>query len=246
MNLALLMQVLPLIDDIRKPEELAAEVERLMDRYGFDFYGLFDSTPLSAGTVQPMLDGRWPRGWMELYMQRKYMLVDPMVRYLGRAPKGYRWQEAINAFSNDPHRKRIERMITEARLHGLKEGFNFPVHSRTGLVGLLSLGGRPVSLTAVEMALFEGLAKKLFWKLRAMQVHETDESAAPLTHIAMTRRELEVLQHLAAGMTSNEISRTLGLSPHTIDWYMNGLQDKLQARNRHHVIAVAFRLGLIS
>jgi len=27
---------------------------------------------------------------------------------------------------------------------------------------------------------------------------------------------------------------------------MNGIQDKLNAKNRHHVVAIAFRLGLIS
>ena len=47
-------------------------------------------------------------------------------------------------------------------------------------------------------------------------------------------------------MTSNEMGATLGLSAHTVDWYMNGNQDKLNAKNRHHVVAIAFRLGLIS
>ena len=47
-------------------------------------------------------------------------------------------------------------------------------------------------------------------------------------------------------MTSNEMGATLGMSAHTVDWYMNGIQEKLHARNRHHVVAIAFRLGLIS
>jgi hypothetical protein len=44
-------------------------------------------------------------------------------------------------------------------------------------------------------------------------------------------------------MTSNEMGATLGLSAHTVDWYMNGIQEKLHAKNRHHVVAIAFRLG---
>jgi LuxR family transcriptional regulator len=62
----------------------------------------------------------------------------------------------------------------------------------------------------------------------------------------LTRREMETLEYLGYGMTSNEMGATLGLSAHTVDWYMNGIQDKLQAKNRHHVVAIAFRLGLIS
>jgi LuxR family transcriptional regulator len=56
---------------------------------------------------------------------------------------------------------------------------------------------------------------------------------------------MEVLSHLADGMTSIEISRLLKISNHTVDWYMNSIQDKLKARNRQHIVAIAFRNGLI-
>ena len=36
----------------------------------------------------------------------------------------------------------------------------------------------------------------------------------------------------------------LKISNHTVDWYMNGIQDKLNAKNRHHVVACRFPLGL--
>jgi hypothetical protein len=39
---------------------------------------------------------------------------------------------------------------------------------------------------------------------------------------------METLEYLGYGMTSNEMGATLGLSAHTVDWYMNGIQDKLQ------------------
>jgi LuxR family transcriptional regulator len=62
----------------------------------------------------------------------------------------------------------------------------------------------------------------------------------------MTRREMEVLNYLADGLTSNEISKILKISNHTVDWYMNGIQDKLNAKNRQHVVALSFRLGLVT
>jgi LuxR family transcriptional regulator, quorum-sensing system regulator SdiA len=57
---------------------------------------------------------------------------------------------------------------------------------------------------------------------------------------------LEILHFLTDGLTSNEIGKVLNLSNHTVDWYMNGLQEKLQARNRQHAVALAFRQGLVS
>ncbi len=250
MRMTLLLQLLSLIDESRKRSELIAELERVLDCYGFEFYGVVRFARQTDEAWSPILAAHWPAGWSDIYMQRRYMVIDPAVRYLGYARKGFRWQEAIAAFSADPHRKRTERMMTEARLHGLRDGYVFPVHGRTGLQGFLSLGGnRSINLNTIEMTLFDGLAKKIFWKLISLIEDEipTVRAEPPgKADLQMTRREMEVLHHLAEGMTSNEISRRLGLSPHTIDWYMNGLQDKLRARNRHHAIAVAFRLGLVS
>jgi len=57
---------------------------------------------------------------------------------------------------------------------------------------------------------------------------------------------MEVLSLLADGMTSNEIARELQISSHTVDWYINVIQEKFGAKNRQHVIAMAFRLGLVN
>ena len=57
---------------------------------------------------------------------------------------------------------------------------------------------------------------------------------------------MEAILLLADGLTSNEIAKQLTISSHTVDWYINGLQEKLKARNRQHVVALAFRLGLVA
>jgi len=140
----------------------------------------------------------------------------------------------------------MERMMVDARNKGLEDGYVFPIHGRRGLIGSLSIGGRPVDLESVEIGLFDSIARRLYWKL----VHAADPDAAArlaeVVDVELTRREMEALMLLAEGMTSHEIGRTLGISSHTVDWYMNGIQEKLGAHNRHHAIAIAFRLGLVS
>ena len=81
--------------------------------------------------------------------------------------------------------------------------------------------------------------------LRITQTSHAIEPAKPID-TRMTRREMEVLNYLADGLTSNEISKILKISNHTVDWYMNGIQDKLNAKNRQHVVALSFRLGLVT
>ena len=246
MKINLLVQFLALIDELRGREETAAEFERLIALYGFEYYWLNRSPRPVESAEKLLLAGRWPEGWPETYLRKSYMQVDPTVRYLGHAQAGFRWRDTLTAFRTSPHRKRMERMMVDARQNGLEDGYLFPIHGRRGLLGSLSLGGRPVELERAEMALFDSIARRLYWKL----IHAADPEEAgrlsAIVDIELTRREMEALTLLAQGMTSHDIGRVLGISNHTVDWYMNGIQEKLDARNRHHAIAIAFRLGLVS
>ena len=246
MKINLLVQFLSLIDELRCREDTTAEFERLLTLCGFDYYWLTQAPKPVVSLSGLLLAGRWPEGWPETYLRKRYMQVDPTVRYLGHAQAGFRWRDTLGAFRSSPHRKRMERMMVDARQNGLEDGYIFPVHGRRGLVGSLSLGGRPVDLEGVELGLFDSIARRLYWKL----IHAADPEAAArlsaVVDVELTRREMEALSLLAEGMTSPDIGRVLGISSHTVDWYMNGLQEKLGARNRHHAIAIAFRLGLVS
>lgn len=242
--------VLRFLDAEREKEESAddirARLSSVISSLGFDFFTLVRQPGPESDANEIMLAGQWPKGWPELYVKRKYAAIDPMIRYLGHSQHGYRWSEPMLAFEQDPHRKRIERMMSDARGHGLEDGYVFPVHGRRGLVGVLSVAGQVIDLTPSEISIMDALAKRAFWDiLQALDPGAYERIARPVS-VQMTRREMETLEYLGYGMTSNEMGATLGLSAHTVDWYMNGIQEKLHARNRHHVVAIAFRLGLIS
>ena len=227
-------------------ESIRARLRDIIKELGFDYFTLVRQPGPESPACDIMLEGLWPKGWPELYVKRKYAAIDPMIRYLGHSQKGYRWRQAMDAFSEDPHHKRMERMMVDARRFGLEDGYVFPVHGRRGLVGLLSVGGRTIDLSPSEMAMMDAMAKKAFWELMEAIDPDGHERLSRPVSMPLTRREMETLEYLGHGMTSNEMGATLGLSAHTVDWYMNGIQDKLQAKNRHHVVAIAFRLGLIS
>jgi LuxR family transcriptional regulator len=246
MNITLLVQFLALMDEMRSREEIVQEFERVLDRYGFDFYGIVRQPKPSEDPLSLLLAGRWPNGWPQIYIKKRYVIIDPTIRYLGHAQRGFRWRDTVVAFRSDPHRKRMERMMVDARNNGLYDGYIFPVHGRRGLLGNMTLGGRIVDLSPVEMSIFDAIAKKIFWRLLELTDPSVLAGMVSNVDVQMTRREMEALHYLADGMTSNEISKILDISTHTVDWYMNGIQDKLKARNRHHAVALSFRLGLIS
>lgn len=246
MDKAALFQFLDI--DISNVEagEVCRLLESVIDEAGFDYFTLTRQPLLQSSEEYLVFAGRWPDGWPELYVKRKYASIDPTLRYLGYCQRGFRWAEAAEFFAEDAHFKRIARMMKQARKFGLEDGYIFPVHGRQGLAGVLNVAGRPVGLSPGEIQLFEAVARKAFWALADSANLGVPISDPANRNHTMTKREIETLNLLAEGYTSGEMGSTLGLSTHTVDWYMNGIQNKLDARNRHHAVAIAFRRGLIS
>jgi DNA-binding NarL/FixJ family response regulator len=68
---------------------------------------------------------------------------------------------------------------------------------------------------------------------------QVENAASPLS-----RREREVLELIAAGMTNREIAAALHLSPHTVKDLTSAVYRKLGAKNRADAVRRAERLGL--
>jgi DNA-binding NarL/FixJ family response regulator len=73
-------------------------------------------------------------------------------------------------------------------------------------------------------------------------MRKTDESSAPL----ITRREKEVLELLAEGLTNQEIASRLFVSTTTIDSHRKSLLAKLHAKNTAELIKLAFQHKIIA
>lgn len=62
---------------------------------------------------------------------------------------------------------------------------------------------------------------------------------------ALTRRQREILQHLAEGCSTADAARRLGVSGETVRSHTKAALARLDARDRGHAIAIALRRGLI-
>jgi len=62
----------------------------------------------------------------------------------------------------------------------------------------------------------------------------------------MSNSELAILFHLTEGKTSKEIARDVCLSKATVDLRIRMLCQKLQARSRAQLVAIAIQDGLIN
>lgn len=60
-----------------------------------------------------------------------------------------------------------------------------------------------------------------------------------------TPRELEVLRLLAAGHDTATIARRLGIAPHTVEWHVRHVIEKLQVHSKLQALIAAARLGIV-
>ncbi len=77
-----------------------------------------------------------------------------------------------------------------------------------------------------------------------LSVYEQDEPP-PTARDALSKRERQVLELLAAGATNREIADRLHLSPHTVKEYASAVYRKLEVPGRIQAATRARELGLI-
>ncbi|MBI3360848.1 MAG: response regulator transcription factor [Chloroflexi bacterium] len=63
---------------------------------------------------------------------------------------------------------------------------------------------------------------------------------------SLTPREVQVLGHVAGGLTNKAIALRLGISEHTVKFHLGSAMSKLGAASRAEAVAVAMRRGVIA
>ena len=63
--------------------------------------------------------------------------------------------------------------------------------------------------------------------------------------VALSERELEVLKCIANGLSSKQCAQELGIAPRTVERHVENLRNKLNARNKPHLVAKALGGGHI-
>jgi ATP/maltotriose-dependent transcriptional regulator MalT len=115
----------------------------------------------------------------------------------------------------------------------------------------LEIYGGLIALLFAGLGIWLGL--KLTRKEEVVVVREVAVSAAmpfalnqeKLRELGITRRELEILELIAAGLSNREIAEKLFVSENTVKTHSSRLFDKLSAKRRTQAVQIGKELGLI-
>lgn len=212
---------------------LQALLQKQVNALGFDALALGE-LPEPAGYANS-----WPVPWLELYLERRLVRIDPLVREA---------RERLLPFTLDDitaHRAltRSERLVIGlAKDHGWHDHLVVPLYGVRSF-GLGAVAARqPVGLSPDERKLLHLLM--VYGRARGAELAEADptaESAAPLT-----TRELECLRWVACGLSDWDIGERLNLSEATAHWHVENAKRKLDARTRAQAVATAIWCGLLA
>lgn len=230
------------VDDIERMSDRHLVMDRFsreLSHHGFHAW-LITGLPNPGNRIDPlmmMLNG-WPQGWTELYTKLDLVQNDPVVAHCFRSTIPFEWDEAPYDAQTNPGAKDVMDRATDFRM---KQGYCVPIHSSEGFQAVVTVAGERVEL---------GGQIKRALHLMALYAHgKAVELCRPKTlplQRLLTRREREVLQWTAAGKSSWEISRILGVSESTVTAHIKAAAAKFDTPNRVATVVVALRRGEIS
>lgn len=111
---------------------------------------------------------------------------------------------------------------------------------------------RTLEAGAVTYLLKESLSEELVPIIR--EVHAGGGPIPPevgrkladrIQRSALTRREIDVLQHVAKGMRNKEIASTLHISEETVQGHVKSILLKLRAQDRTEAVTIGIQRGIV-
>ncbi len=111
---------------------------------------------------------------------------------------------------------------------------------RNGAVGYLTKGSLAEDLTDTIHATYQG--KMVFSSEIGAQLIAPPQ---PIENFHLTDRELEVLVHMAEGLTNQQTALKLAISTSTLKYHMNNIYQKLGVQTRSEALVLAAKNNLV-
>ena len=174
--------------------------------------------------------------YMEDYTEKKYVNIDPILAHCAKTQRPFRWRDAYTNLTPEQVAH-----VKESYKHGLKYGIIFPVMTRSGLMGLTSLGrSTEFNLTLEQLVELETLSRYFFEHIDTLMGDDVEGAIYNLT-----QKEREVLDLVAQGKTNWEIGQILSISQYSVRDYLKSISDRFNTSNRTHTVVRAIQLGLL-
>lgn len=182
----------------------------------------------------------YPEDWQKYYAEKGFERLDPVLRAAGAYNYAFRWRTLERAHKLSERQIRFFRLGEEA---GLRHGIGIPMSGdKAQIAGIAMASGERVDAVRSDLDLISAYCHQFFMSFKRLK---GAEPVASETLAALSKKETEVLQWVAAGRSDDEIGQILSISSHTVDTHLRHIYQKLEVNNRVSAVVKAIILGLI-
>ncbi len=218
-------------------ESVFNELVRILPSYGVKHfaYHAVEVGRIRLGT--PLIISSYPSAWMERYISRDYLSIDPVLRESRRQMLPLDWGSI--AQSQDDLI-----FFGEASDFGVgKHGLTFPIRGHLGDYALFTLTCDAADWSSVlrnHIRDFQVIGQLVHARMIDLYFAEPPHSG-----VSLARRERECLHLAALGLQNKAIAGHLGISERVVRAYFETARAKLNCYNRTHVVSRAIAMQLI-
>lgn len=233
----------PLLEAASSGMDLTPTVRSIVNLMGFDsFMCGFSSTPRPNRNAQLYVFTTLPREWAQIYDDEAYIEIDPRIQLVYDRSTMVVW----NAEDLYGRSARLDKFLADAARFGVRSGACFTLHdvNHNGVLVCYNSTKLRVDVEQVERNL--GTLYAFGTHFHEVLMRNVVERGIPsrLRGAALTNREVQVLGLVAHGLTDEDISIKLLITPRTVKFHMDSARTKMCAANRQEAVALAVKAGL--
>ena len=181
--------------------------------------------------------------WVQRYIEEDYSHSDPVVRDCLETLLPIRWTDSYR--SNSRTRKESD-MMSDAWEHGYQRGLTVPIHGPNQDFGILSL----YSDLSDSQFITNADNTQHDVHLISHYIHNAVQKKLKLEVVipkplALTNREVEILQWTVEGKTAWEIGSILQISERTVNFHIQNVMEKFGVHNKTQAAAKAIGMGML-
>lgn len=230
------MELIDLGVEKRNEESFVTFLDQICNRFELDHAAYAGTNPVS-GAIHGYVN--YPDAWKRHYTENALHRVDPTLLMASRSIAPVDWRRLERSAGYD-------KVFRDARDFGITErGLTIPVRGPYGDIGMLSVTR---DCSPVE---WEKLSAHILTDLQSVVVHvhdtvmRSDALSRALRYPALSTREREILQWIAAGKSQQDVGDILGISHRTVEVHLRSGREKLYALTTPQAVGRAIMLGLI-
>lgn len=222
------------VDTATHPHALSPVFRRFARQHGFRHHAY-----LSLQTTEIRYFGDYPTSWKRFYLAERLDRLDPVIARARQCKSPFTWS-VLDWIKGS--KDQLETFAANAVDHGVMHGMTISARASFDTQLILTFSGHMPTgqLKAKELSEAVPLLMGLHYRLSPLLQPHPISNVRPLSS-----RELLCLNWAAKGKLAPETAVITGLSPRTVQHYLDSARDKLGAVNICQLVAIGKDLKLI-